>query len=571
MNDFIRLRRDIYLGMDRTSYDSCVEYNTLLFNALITEQDRNTDFFRACIQIRALLDMDSPPPDYLSELATHRGKSGAYNSFYQDYHNLTRRKLKPADFNNPALTELVRNETILSFLGSAEKPIVLFQYLFHGDPGDVGSGNSGGAATFVRNLGNALARLMDIRGVVTMVPAGMDNQKRSTELTEYLGSEHLLLRIPFGFPAGDASIFGENQDLLAQSLLQLFTLLPRHPDLIHLRFLDAASLSTARAAKSLSIPVILTLTPDPHRTICSASGSIKKHSLAKGLEILYKIYAGDVLADLSDGLVGIGRRSLQNELIYYFPQLENTKSYNVKTIDEGIETKLDHPQTDPLPLFYDTGNPYHLGREHASRPVILNVGRLRPVKGQQNLVTAWGNSRIWEFYNLVLIGGDSENPDTEESAFFDFLSAFMNQRPHLIGRLAHLPAQPNNLIRGIEKTLAAKKGGAYPNVYVCSSLKEEFGIAVLEAMQAEMVVCAPIRGGAGIYIQHQVNGFLIDTSNAESIASEITAYFIEEKSAKINFNKIRRNAGETVNKKYSIEKISESYCSFYKEVLSETD
>ena len=56
-------------------------------------------------------------------------------------------------------------------------------------------------------------------------------------------------------------------------------------------------------------------------------------------------------------------------------------------------------------------------------------------------------------------------------------------------------------------------GGCAPGgVYVCASLKEEFGIAILEAMAMGLVVVAPNGGGPATYIEDGVTGVLTDTS-----------------------------------------------------------
>ena len=48
-------------------------------------------------------------------------------------------------------------------------------------------------------------------------------------------------------------------------------------------------------------------------------------------------------------------------------------------------------------------------------------------------------------------------------------------------------------------------------VYVCGSLKEEFGLAVVEALAAGLVVVAPGTGGPATYVEEGVTGFLVDT------------------------------------------------------------
>ncbi len=57
--------------------------------------------------------------------------------------------------------------------------------------------------------------------------------------------------------------------------------------------------------------------------------------------------------------------------------------------------------------------------------------------------------------------------------------------------------------------------------YVCGSPKEEFGLAIVEAMAAGLPVVAPLAGGPATYVEDGVTGALVDTSDAAAIAAGI--------------------------------------------------
>ena len=59
--------------------------------------------------------------------------------------------------------------------------------------------------------------------------------------------------------------------------------------------------------------------------------------------------------------------------------------------------------------------------------------------------------------------------------------------------------------------------------YVDGALKEEFGLALLEALAAGLVVVAPSTGGPPTYVDHGDTGVLVD-ANAE-LAPAITSAF----------------------------------------------
>jgi glycosyltransferase involved in cell wall biosynthesis len=56
---------------------------------------------------------------------------------------------------------------------------------------------------------------------------------------------------------------------------------------------------------------------------------------------------------------------------------------------------------------------------------------------------------------------------------------------------------------------------------VCASLKEEFGIAILEAMAVGLVVVAPNGGGPATYVDDGLTGVLTDTSLPDALAAGV--------------------------------------------------
>ena len=71
--------------------------------------------------------------------------------------------------------------------------------------------------------------------------------------------------------------------------------------------------------------------------------------------------------------------------------------------------------------------------------------------------------------------------------------------------------------------LAGRPGLAAPNgVYVCASMKEEFGIALLEAMATGLTVVAPDAGGPATYVEDGTTGILVNTADAAELSDGIT-------------------------------------------------
>jgi glycosyltransferase involved in cell wall biosynthesis len=59
-------------------------------------------------------------------------------------------------------------------------------------------------------------------------------------------------------------------------------------------------------------------------------------------------------------------------------------------------------------------------------------------------------------------------------------------------------------------------------VYVCASVKEEFGLALLEAMAAGLMVVAPDAGGPATYVEDGVTGRLTRTWDPDGLAAAVS-------------------------------------------------
>jgi D-inositol-3-phosphate glycosyltransferase len=116
-------------------------------------------------------------------------------------------------------------------------------------------------------------------------------------------------------------------------------------------------------------------------------------------------------------------------------------------------------------------------------------------------------------------GGSVTARTPDEQAVLDEVLALAASVPEARGLVAVLPAWPNAKVRELEHALVQAVPSPSPHVYACSSVKEEFGIAVLEAMEAGLLVVGPLRGGLPHYVDHGQNGFLVDTSTAERLGS----------------------------------------------------
>lgn len=402
---------------------------------------------------------------------------------------------------------------------------ILVQPVFYGDPASPGQGGGGGLATLLRDLGGALPS----RGMPVLTVALQDGLRGSMPLEslktldpgQLLAPGHLLARLPIHLESTDPAGFLKASHRIGRAMDTVLQPLAGSRTVVHLRYLDDASRAAGLAARRLGLSLAMTLAPDPHRNICSPEGKILPRKPEAARELFNRILIGDELLSWSQGVVAIGRNAFAGELAAWFPQLEDTRGRILRGIDEGVDTSPARTDLDASAILCNPRLVLGLAEDRLASASLVCVGRLNPVKGQASLAQAWADSGLWQDYNLVFIGGNLDEPSSEERSIRDTIRSVL--RPELQGRLCHLPAQSNDVVRGLLSSFALRRPPGGCDFYVCPSLKEEFGLSILEAMAAGMPVCAPLNGGARTYIRHGTNGFLIDTRDALSLGRDLTA------------------------------------------------
>ncbi len=131
----------------------------------------------------------------------------------------------------------------------------------------------------------------------------------------------------------------------------------------------------------------------------------------------------------------------------------------------------------------------------------------------ERVVAAWADDReLARTCNLVIVGGALEQPSSAERQVLDAIDRALPPTDPRRAGLVLLGGRPR---RDIAHLLAAVRAGrpggwAPGGVYVDGALKEEFGLAVLEALAAGLVVIAPSTGGPSSYVDDGDTGILVD-------------------------------------------------------------
>lgn len=134
--------------------------------------------------------------------------------------------------------------------------------------------------------------------------------------------------------------------------------------------------------------------------------------------------------------------------------------------------------------------------------VIMTVARLEKRKGIQHLIEAVKNNQLSGNYQLLIIGDGDERKNLENLA----------QTLNLKDKVKFLGPIPNEKIPGY---LAAA------DCFILPSLKEGFGISILEAMAAGVPVIATRVGGILDIIKDGKNGILVEPQNSNEISDAV--------------------------------------------------
>ena len=202
-------------------------------------------------------------------------------------------------------------------------------------------------------------------------------------------------------------------------------------------------------------------------------------------------------------------------------------------------------------------------------PLAVSVGRLTAVKGMATLVRGWwDDAGLRDRCNLLVVGGDLDHPTEEEAAELARIHSVVPADDAAPQGLLLAGHRPN--ATAVAWLAAIRQGHACPatpaGVYVSASLKEEFGISILEAMAVGLVVVAPRGGGPATYVSHGQDGILTDTSTPAAVAAAVGAAL--DLAAAAGAEERRLRTGGMVRSRFGIDTMAASLTSVYLRVAA---
>ena len=409
----------------------------------------------------------------------------------------------------------------------------------------VGAGDNGGIATLLVRLGDALVAGADapadapspaVHRVLTLSRGGPAAALTCLPEVSSTLSGHAFATVPFlGDPVSSAESWPRR--VAVQRGIRRVLRAAGTVDVLHLRMADVGTLAASTVARELEIPIVFTVAPDPHSVInaMDASGALTRANFGTVDEVEHFWFRARLVqrmaADAAHTVL-FPRPQLERDMrelvgidITAHPERHSVvaEGIDLTVIERSVETAL---KADPADFADLDALLQTLPADRRHLPLAVTVGRLHRVKGMATLVHAWADdAALRERCNLLIIGGDLRTPSVDERGQLDLIGTAIPLDSAAEHGLLLAGHRANDAVaRWLAAARHGRPGLAAPRgVYVCASMKEEFGIALLEAMATGLTVVAPDAGGPATYVEDGTTGFLVNTADADSLGDGITA------------------------------------------------
>ncbi len=382
-----------------------------------------------------------------------------------------------------------------------------------------GRGETGGVASLLVSLGGALASHPSVGHVLTIGRGSAADALIGPVVDETEPCSFGMIAV--GDPArpvDSANDAWEHLPAVERGLRRAIRL-GGPVDVLHLRMADVGTLIGAELAAAMGIPTCFSLAPDPHNVIQSLErrGELDGDTFARLETDQHLWFRARLIEDLGARAdrVALFPRSTS------FPFLDELddadRPHRTAVVAEGIDLRaIRRAEAETSP---DVTTPEilrelesRLPEERLGLPLLVSAGRLHPVKGMERVVDAWAShDGLRRGCNLVIIGGDLEDPSPPEAGVLDAIERTLVRHPDARDGLVLLGGRPHADVARLLVSAARGRAGAWTadGVYIDGALKEEFGLAVLEALVCGLVVVAPRTGGPSTYVTDGDTGVLV--------------------------------------------------------------
>ncbi|WNB86943.1 glycosyltransferase [Cellulomonas sp. ATA003] len=449
-----------------------------------------------------------------------------------------------------------------------------------------GAGDNGGIATLLVRLGDALVVPADDRPHAVTRVLTMSRGPAAgalADLDRLGGPGHVLGRVPLlRDPVPSAAAWPLR--VTARRGIRRILRAAGGADVLHLRMADVGSLAGADVARELDLPVVFTVAPDPHAVIESLdrSGRLTRENFGTVDAEEHFWFRARLVQRLA--------ANAAHTVLFPRPELERDMRELVgidltahpgrhTVVPEGVDLEVVGRAVDEAQAHVAGAAPSDalaelralvsaLPAERRGLPLVVSVGRLHRVKGMATLVQAWA-TELADRANLLLVGGEVDDPSAEERAQLDLIDAVVAPDQRGAAGLLLPGHRPNGVVA---QWMAAARTGlpglsAPRGLYVCASLKEEFGLALLEAMATGLLVVAPDGGGPATYVDDGVTGFRTATWEVQRLGAAMTTA-LDASLAETDDRRAELSA-RTVERGFSIGRMADALTDVYAAVAGD--
>ncbi|CAN5142168.1 hypothetical protein BH09ACT1_BH09ACT1_22470 [soil metagenome] len=446
-----------------------------------------------------------------------------------------------------------------------------------------GSGDNGGIATLLVRLGDALVTAgadapNGVTRVLTLSRGTAAGALQGVAEAGAFESGHVYGRIPLlRGPVASADAWPLR--VTARRGIRRMLRAAGSVDVLHLRMADVGSLAAADVARELDIPVVFTVAPDPHAVINSLdlSGRLTRWNFGDTDETDHFWFRSRLVQQLaanSAHTVLFPRPELERDMrdlvgidITSHPERHTIvpEGIDLDVVDRAVVEVAGHAAGEAAtePIAELRALLEQLPADRHALPLIVSVGRFHRVKGMASIVEAWANGAVKDRANLLLIGGDLNNSSADEREQLDLMDAIIPaDRRAEAGLILSGHRRNDTVARWVAAARLGLPGlAAARGIYVCGSLKEEFGIALLEAMASGLLVVAPDGGGPATYVEQGVTGFLAPTWDVELLRDAMVTA-LEQSGAETDDLRAARSR-ETVERSFTIQAMARALGGVY--------
>jgi glycosyltransferase involved in cell wall biosynthesis len=168
------------------------------------------------------------------------------------------------------------------------------------------------------------------------------------------------------------------------------------------------------------------------------------------------------------------------------------------------------------------------------------------------------------------VGGDLVSPSADEREQLTRIDAALPRAEATTAGLLLAGHRPHATVAAwLAAVRRGRPGLSSPaGVYVCASLKEEFGVALVEALATGLPVVAPDAGGPATFVADGVTGVLVDTGDPAALARAVARAL--DLAARPDAERTADAARAMVRDRFSIEGMATALTSVYDDAVAHT-